>query len=376
VPPPVQNVAATAGAATERVVDAAAATAEPVAKTVQSPVQEVAATASSGVDDLAAAGKAGSDTVAAVSEAVSGATENPVVSDVVSGADSVASAAGISAREAVSRPDVVEAVSGDAGSVVPQASEAVTGTIETVFGPGATVRPSVEAVEAGADAGVAAAARIAASGDPLTQTVQSLAQDLAASPGVAVDLLAGAGGTGVESMAAVSDAVLRSEDFLLVSGGVGVALGIAGYAARGAGFGSSAPILFTSFRLIPCYAAEVVQHYLSSAAARTANVVGRWDAGRSAAGHATEATGGDATAGDVTEANGAKPKGLLASADGLAQAFRDGFSHGANGLADGDGEAARDSRLMMQMGMLLGMVYLGFLTIWFWATRLRPQAGS
>jgi hypothetical protein len=31
---------------------------------------------------------------------------------------------------------------------------------------------------------------------------------------------------------------------------------------------------------------------------------------------------------------------------------------------------------MMQIGMLLGMVYLGFLTIWFWATRLRPHAGS
>jgi hypothetical protein len=30
-----------------------------------------------------------------------------------------------------------------------------------------------------------------------------------------------------------------------------------------------------------------------------------------------------------------------------------------------------DSRLVMQIGMLLGVVYLAFLTVWFWATRLR-----
>jgi hypothetical protein len=142
-------------------------------------------------------------------------------------------------------------------------------------------------------------------------------------------------------------------------------------------FGSSAPILFTSFRLIPCYAAETVQHYLSSVAARTANVVGRWDGTRSAAGHTAEAAAGDVTVADESDkARQARPKGLLAAADGVAQAFHDGFSRGANGLADGDGEAARDSRLMMQIGMLLGMVYLGFLTIWFWATRLRPHTGS
>jgi hypothetical protein len=32
-----------------------------------------------------------------------------------------------------------------------------------------------------------------------------------------------------------------------------------------------------------------------------------------------------------------------------------------------------DSRIMMQLGMLLGIVYAAFLTVWFWATRIRPQ---
>jgi hypothetical protein len=32
-----------------------------------------------------------------------------------------------------------------------------------------------------------------------------------------------------------------------------------------------------------------------------------------------------------------------------------------------------DSRLMLQIGVLLGLAYLAFLTLWVWATRLRPR---
>ena len=32
-----------------------------------------------------------------------------------------------------------------------------------------------------------------------------------------------------------------------------------------------------------------------------------------------------------------------------------------------------DSRLMLQIGVLLGLAYLVFLTVWVWATRLRPR---
>jgi hypothetical protein len=37
-------------------------------------------------------------------------------------------------------------------------------------------------------------------------------------------------------------------------------------------------------------------------------------------------------------------------------------------------EAVRDGRLIAQLGLALGFVYLAFLTVWFWATRLRWQA--
>jgi len=35
------------------------------------------------------------------------------------------------------------------------------------------------------------------------------------------------------------------------------------------------------------------------------------------------------------------------------------------------GEPLRDSRLLVQLGMLLGFVYVGFLAVWFYVTRGR-----
>jgi hypothetical protein len=54
----------------------------------------------------------------------------------------------------------------------------------------------------------------------------------------------------------------------------------------------------------------------------------------------------------------------------FAQTIRDGFLRGA-GRHDLEDDEASDTRLLMQLGMVLGTIYLAFLTIWFWATRLR-----
>lgn len=35
-------------------------------------------------------------------------------------------------------------------------------------------------------------------------------------------------------------------------------------------------------------------------------------------------------------------------------------------------ESLGDRRLMLQIGGGLGLAYVGFLVVWFWATRLRP----
>jgi len=55
----------------------------------------------------------------------------------------------------------------------------------------------------------------------------------------------------------------------------------------------------------------------------------------------------------------------------LGSTVRDGFLRGAGRIGDGADDEAIDTRLLMQVGMLLGTVYLAFLTVWFWATRLR-----
>jgi hypothetical protein len=70
------------------------------------------------------------------------------------------------------------------------------------------------------------------------------------------------------------------------------------------------------------------------------------------------------------------PGRASAALDDMSRALRDGFQHAYEGALPGadtggsdDGE--RDIRLLMQIGMLLGTVYVAFLTVWFWATRLR-----
>ena len=40
------------------------------------------------------------------------------------------------------------------------------------------------------------------------------------------------------------------------------------------------------------------------------------------------------------------------------------------------GETLADSRLMIQIGMALGFLYAAFVSVWFWATRLRASAAG
>jgi hypothetical protein len=74
------------------------------------------------------------------------------------------------------------------------------------------------------------------------------------------------------------------------------------------------------------------------------------------------------------EASGARFSTVISTAAANPiETLHDGFLRGLgqpgpNGDKD---DGASDTRLLMQLGMLLGTVYLAFLTVWFWATRLR-----
>jgi hypothetical protein len=52
-------------------------------------------------------------------------------------------------------------------------------------------------------------------------------------------------------------------------------------------------------------------------------------------------------------------------AEGFGRVTREAAGEAADGLSD--------TRLVVQVGMLLGVVYLAFLSVWFWATRARVR---
>jgi hypothetical protein len=351
----VEQVAATAGASLDTLGTVTAG--EPVGNTVQSLADGVASGAGGTAEDVVAFANRSVDGVAPVGVAVAGGGKEGPLTDVLAGADRAASAAGAGSRDAGVPSDFLQGLLGDVGTLIPETAEAGPATIPSLLGP--PVADVAEPALATADAGAAAATGEAAPVTPesLVETVQSLPEDLAAGPGVLADLLTTVADATADSVAAAAEAI-PAEEFLLVSGGIAAAAAIAAYAGRATAAGINAPLLFTSLRLIPFYAAETAQQYVANAVARTVDVVERLDSIR------------------PTRSTFAEAKSLVPSADGFVRSFRDGFSRGARALTDDGGEGATDSRLMMQIGMLLGFAYLGFLTVWFWATRLRPHQGA
>jgi hypothetical protein len=118
--------------------------------------------------------------------------------------------------------------------------------------------------------------------------------------------------------------------------------------------GGPTPLLFSSVRLIPCSAVQAVEGGVSTAS-EIAHRVGS----------------------SVTHGAGKGSSALGSVKAGFHEA-QVRVGHGADALAqqrgvDG-GEGAGDNRLLMQLGMMLGFGYLAFLTLWFWATRARPNA--
>ena len=107
-----------------------------------------------------------------------------------------------------------------------------------------------------------------------------------------------------------------------------------------------ASVVFTNVRLIPCLASETVHRLVP----------------------AFSGGSGGSMAGTTTRrgASGTRP-----SSASPIDVIREGFDRGVGRVVDNDGEGLRDGRLLAQVGMVLGLVYLAFLTVWFWATRLR-----
>ena len=204
-----------------------------------------------------------------------------------------------------------------------------------------------------ADAGGSSAAAIA-----LDHTHGSLAAGMAADHGAAVSAnVATAAHAGEGTLAVGSNASLTSSlDELpgaLIEGATNPTviltagmMTFAGLTAVGrgpglAGCASSAQLLFTNVRLIPCLAVESVSQTVSQVASAAA---GRPRVLR------------------------VSPPPALAGAVGVGDS---GHVVGAGLAASAAAGAGEDGRLMAQLGIALAALYAAFLTAWFSATRLR-----
>jgi hypothetical protein len=105
----------------------------------------------------------------------------------------------------------------------------------------------------------------------------------------------------------------------------------------------SASLLFTNVRLLPCYAGSVVEH------------VGH--VGRSA----SQTSPRDSAARELDRIRHVGGRAFDTIAEGFSQAVE----------GDRKARGLTDSRLLVQIGIVLGLVYTAFLTLWFWATRIR-----
>jgi hypothetical protein len=132
---------------------------------------------------------------------------------------------------------------------------------------------------------------------------------------------------------------------------------------RAGGSGADARMVFTNVRLLPCLLKEAAGRQLTAITEGLAPAAAPAYAALSdSAAAAGSPTIRDATAVKAEHAVGFVPSIVSELTEGFGRATREA-PEAAHGLSD--------TRLVVQVGMLLGIVYLAFLSVWFWATRAR-----
>jgi uncharacterized protein YoxC len=322
-------------------------TVQPVADAVQTdPVQTVTET----VQPVADAVQPVTDAVQPVTDAV-----QPVADAVQPVADATASAVGTAAQTAESLTDAsmvgatVEKTAGQATEALFGAGEPIDGAVAQVTDQNGALSDKVSTMLAGTG-GPDAAAGIQA------DIPSHLAENITPSGTGIADVVEPASGNGGMFDALPFEGpglIAGADEALILSVGILTAARIA-FAVRAGGPSAVATTQFflANARQIPAYCGGLqgtVNQQVSAAVAGTIRLGG---AGFSAA----------------------SPTKAIEAAEDFTQAIRDGFLRGTgrpgtvNGTAD---DGTSDTRLLIQLGMLLGTVYLAFLTVWFWATRLR-----
>jgi hypothetical protein len=115
-------------------------------------------------------------------------------------------------------------------------------------------------------------------------------------------------------------------------------------------------ILFTNIRLLPGFVNATIERSEATAMA----LVPRFGTAADARGILADAS--------VIVRDGI-PKPATPSWESILGPTREGFDRVRRGASPVD--TLRDGRLLVQVGVVLGAIYLALLTVWFWATRLR-----
>ena len=176
----------------------------------------------------------------------------------------------------------------------------------------------------------------------------------------------GSGLDGIVANATDPRVVTAAGVAVLVGGGLGI--------WRGGPHLADASVMFTNFRLLPC----LIKDGLADHAGTLAAGLGR--------------RGPEAAAQVAVPPAMVPPQGAAAEASamnlpvvaervgsgaptGFGASFHEGFEQGVRGNREVT-DAVADRRLLIQLGMGLGYVYAMFLSVWFWATRLRRNPSA
>jgi hypothetical protein len=316
------------------------------------------------------------DTVAAITApfAVTLPPADPQPAPAFADHGSQATPVGDSATDGSVAPGTQALIDGAAVTAAPAAAASGGDSLlnpEAVFGPGLAPPDAADPLmrlEAAAPDAVAGGPAIDQPGSILD--VPGIVFGPAAGPSAIPDPgLADALSPTDSALAAIAEAA--PDVRVLVSAAVLAMAAAAMVGPRASGSGADVSMVFTNVRLLPCVVKEsLARHVEMLTAASGANGSGAVAISRSAEllGSSSGTRGASA---EGTSSTAGRVRDALETALG---SFRDGFEQAIGDERDDVGEAFRDSRLMMQIGMLLGFVYLGFLSVWFWATRVREAS--
>jgi hypothetical protein len=336
---------------------------DPVSTVVQ-PVVDAMSTVSAPVVDVVSAG--GADPVSTVLQPVAdgaGAVVTPVTDAVTTvapvTADALNTAAtpvaqGLStvatpaadAAHAISAP-VADAVHTVATGPAPAVGDAAGSVVDALSAASAPLADAVSPVADGALAAAAAAGSVMADMTGLDQIVNSGAPLLDGGPASALDPVVSA----IDGIAGIPDAALLAPAAVLA----------VTIFARYPACSSQAAIVWDNVKLIPCMARDTVRRGAGDFAFA-------FSGARTAAPGRVEFTGRRDAPAAAAAKDATSP---LRHEDGSGlDVWVDDHRTGGEPV-DGPVDGAGDSRLMIQLGVVFGLVYAAFVTFWVWLTRIR-----